>query len=107
VRRSWGHDGRADEIDEIKGPASSLVGWVGEDGPVVASFAGDSAVCHEEVKSCLMTDAKSSDLMRLCRRFVLVAAELGDAVDGEEFGRLLGEVAGVANPDRGERGEKR
>ena len=36
--------------------------------------------------------------MRLCRRLVLAMAGLGDEEDGEEFGRLLGEVDGVAKP---------
>ena len=37
--------------------------------------------------------------MRLCRRLVLMVAELDDAEDGEEFGRLLGELVGVVSPD--------
>lgn len=86
-------------MNEVEAQASSLVGWVGDEGLVVASFAGDSAACREEVKSCLITDAKSSDRMRLCRRLVLMVAELDDAEDGEEFGRLLGELVGVVSPD--------
>jgi hypothetical protein len=84
-------------VNEVEAQASSLAGWVGED-VVVASFAGDSAACRGEVKSCLITDAKSSDRMRLCRRLVLMVAQL-DAEDSEEFGCLLGELVGVVVPD--------